>query len=162
MKVKIVHLKTLMEIRQRAKKEKKRIVFTNGCFDILHRGHITYLEKAKKLGDILIVGLNSDRSVKMIKGANRPLVPEDDRAFVLSALACVDYVYIFDQKTPAELIKKIIPDVLVKGGDWAKENIVGKDIVEQSGGKVYTIPEVEGKSTRNIIQTIIQKYCKEG
>ncbi len=157
---KIVDLNELIEIRGRAKKEKKKVVFTNGCFDILHRGHIDYLEKAKKLGDILIVGLNSDASVKKIKGENRPIVLEEDRAVVLSALGCVDYVYIFDQETPEELIKKLIPDVLVKGGDWDKENIVGKKIVEKSGGEVVTIPEVKGKSTKNIIQTIIDRYSK--
>lgn len=166
MKNKIVDLDTLLKIRQRAKKEGKKVVFTNGCFDILHRGHIEYLEEAKKLGDILIVGLNSDESVKKIKGGKRPIVPEDDRAFVLSALGCVDYVCIFNQETPEELIKKIVPDVLVKGGDWEKENIVGKEIVEESRGKVFTIEEVKGKSTKKIIQTIIERYqrsrdCKD-
>ncbi|KPL04023.1 MAG: hypothetical protein AMJ90_02285 [candidate division Zixibacteria bacterium SM23_73_2] len=161
MKSKIVQLDALIKIREMAKREGKKVVFTNGCFDILHRGHITYLEEAKKLGDILIVGLNSDNSVKKIKGGKRPVVPESDRAFVLSALACVDYVCIFDQETPAELIKKIVPDVLVKGGDWAEENIVGRDTVEKSGGEVFTIPEVEGKSTQHIIQTIIERYCRD-
>ena len=157
---KIVDFKSLVKNRELAKKKGKKVVFTNGCFDILHRGHIDYLEKAKKMGDILIVGLNSDASVKKIKGENRPIVPEEDRALVLSALSCVDYVCIFDQETPEELIKKLIPDVLVKGGDWDKENIVGKKIVEKSGGEVVTITEVEGRSTKKIIQTIIDRYSK--
>lgn len=157
---KIVKLEDLVMIRDKAKREEKKVVFTNGCFDILHRGHIDYLEKAKEMGDILIVGLNSDDSVKKIKGEKRPIVLEDDRAFVLSALGCVDYVCIFDQETPEELIKKLIPDVLVKGGDWEKENIVGKKIVEEHGGKVFTIPEVVGRSTQKLIQTIVNRYSK--
>jgi rfaE bifunctional protein nucleotidyltransferase chain/domain len=157
---KIVNTYELKRIREGVKGEGKKVVFTNGCFDIFHRGHIDYLEKAKKLGDILIVGLNSDESVKKIKGEKRPIVPQDDRALVLSALGCVDYVCIFDQETPEELIKKLIPDVLVKGGDWEKENIVGRKIVEENGGKVLTIPEVEGRSTQKIIQTIINRYSK--
>lgn len=160
MKNKIVDLDTLLKIRERAKREGKKIIFTNGCFDILHRGHIEYLEEAKKLGDILIVGLNSDESVKKIKGEKSPIVPEEDRAFVLSALGCVDYVCIFDQETPEQLIKNLVPDVLVKGGDWEKENVVGKEFVEESGGEVFTIEEIEGKSTKKIIQTIIERYCK--
>lgn len=155
-----VDLNGLIEIRRRAEKEGKKIVFTNGCFDILHRGHVHYLEKAKTLGDILIVGLNSDESVKKIKGEKRPIVSQDDRAFVLSALGCVDYVCIFDEETPEELIKKLVPDILVKGADWEKEDIVGKDIVEKSGGQVVTIPEVKGKSTKKIIHTIIDRYTK--
>jgi len=158
--MKIISLDELIEIKQRVKEEGKKIVFTNGCFDILHRGHIDYLEKAKKTGDVLIVGLNSDESVKKIKGKNRPIIPEEDRALVLSALGCVDYVCIFDQETPEDLIKKIIPDVLVKGGDWDKENIVGKKIVEENRGEVVTIPELKGRSTKKIIQTIIDRYCK--
>ena len=154
-------LNDLVEIRKRAKKDGKKVVFTNGCFDILHRGHVHYLEKAKQLGDILVVGLNSDESVKKIKGEQRPIVPQDDRAFVLSALGCVDYVCIFHEETPEELIRKLVPDVLVKGADWEKEDIVGKDIVEKSGGQVVTIPEVEGKSTQKIIQTIIDRYSKK-
>ena len=157
---KVVDLNELVGIREDVKKRGKKVVFTNGCFDILHRGHVDYLEKAKKLGDILIVGLNSDESVKKIKGEKRPIVHQDDRAFVLSALGCVDYVCIFDQETPEELIKKLIPDVLVKGGDWEKENIVGRKVVEENGGRVIIIPEVEGRSTQNIIQTIIDRYTK--
>jgi len=159
-KNKLVKLDALVKIRKRAKKEGVRVVFTNGCFDILHRGHIEYLKKAKSLGDILIVGLNSDSSVKKIKGKKRPIVHQKNRAEILSALYFVDYVCIFNQETPEKMIKKLIPDVLVKGGDWAKADIVGKDIVESSGGKVVTIPLVKGKSTKNVIWTIVDRYCK--
>lgn len=160
MKNKIVKLEALVKIRKRAKKEGEKVVFTNGCFDILHRGHIEYLKKAKTLGDILIVGLNSDSSVRKIKGEKRPIVKQKDRAEILSALSFVDYVCIFDEPTPEKMIKKILPDVLVKGGDWAKPDIVGKDIVESCGGKVVTVPLVKGKSTKNIIRTIVDRYCK--
>jgi len=158
--MKIVESHELIAIRERVKKEGKKVVFTNGCFDILHRGHIDYLEKAKKMGDILIVGLNSDESVKKIKGENRPIVPQEDRAVVLSALGCVDYVCVFDKETPEELIKELIPDVLIKGGDWDKENIVGRKTVEEYGGEVFTIPELKGRSTKRIIQTIVDRYRK--
>jgi D-beta-D-heptose 7-phosphate kinase/D-beta-D-heptose 1-phosphate adenosyltransferase len=160
MKNKIVKLEALVKIRKRAKKEGEKVVFTNGCFDILHRGHIEYLKKAKTLGDILIVGLNSDSSVRKIKGEKRPIVKQKDRAEILSALSFVDYVCIFDEPTPEKMIKILIPDVLVKGGDWAKPDIVGKDIVESCGGKVVTVPLVKGKSTKNIIRTIVDRYCK--
>jgi len=136
------------------------VVFTNGCFDILHRGHIEYLKKAKTLGDILIVGLNSDSSVRKIKGEKRPIVKQKDRAEILAALSFVDYICIFNEETPEKMIKILIPDVLVKGGDWAKPDIVGKDIVESCGGKVVTVPLVKGKSTKNIIRTIVDRYCK--
>jgi rfaE bifunctional protein nucleotidyltransferase chain/domain len=157
---KILDLTELISVRKKAKVQRKKVVFTNGCFDILHRGHIGYLKKAKSLGDILIVGLNSDSSVKKIKGKKRPIVNQKDRAEILSALSFVDYVCIFNEETPERMIKKIIPDILVKGGDWAKPDIVGKDIVESSGGKVVTIPLVKGKSTKNIIWTIVDRYCK--
>ena len=157
---KILDLTELIRVRKKAKVQKKRIVFTNGCFDILHRGHIEYLKQAKSFGDILIVGLNSDSSVKNIKGKKRPIVNQKDRAEILSALSFVDYVCIFNQETPEKMIRKLIPDVLVKGGDWAKSDIVGKDIVESSGGKVVAVPLVKGRSTRNIIQTIVKWYCR--
>jgi len=133
------------------------VVFTNGCFDLLHRGHIEYLKKAKKLGDILIVGLNSDSSVKKIKGEGRPIQGQADRAVILASLYFVDYVCIFNELTPLKLISKLIPDILAKGGDWKVKDIVGKDIVESHGGKVLSIKMVKGKSTRNIIQTILKK-----
>lgn len=135
-----------------------KIVFTNGCFDILHKGHITYLYEAKKLGDLLVVGLNSDNSIKRIKGEKRPILSECERAYILSALEMVDFVVIFEEDTPYELIKILKPDVLVKGGDWDINNIVGKDIVESYGGKVLNIPFVKGKSTTNIIERILSVY----
>ena len=146
----------LIEIRQRLKKMGKSVVFTNGCFDILHRGHVDYLSKARALGDILIVGVNTDASVKRLKGANRPIVQEDDRAAVLAALAVVDYVCLFDEDTPYELIRALTPDILVKGADWSVGDIVGKDIVEAAGGAVHTIEFLPNRSTTNIIQKIVQ------
>ncbi|HPR18498.1 MAG TPA: D-glycero-beta-D-manno-heptose 1-phosphate adenylyltransferase [Candidatus Cloacimonadota bacterium] len=148
-------LKTRQEISsivQEIKKQGKNIVFTNGCFDILHAGHIQYLQEAKKLGDVLIVGLNSDASVKRLKGDERPINNETDRAIVLSALTCVDYVVIFEQDTPLELINLILPHFLVKGGDWIPEDIVGSDIVIASGGIVKSLPYKEGYSTTRIIK----------
>lgn len=135
----------------------KKIVFTNGCFDILHVGHIRYMQEAAKLGDILIVGLNSDASVKRLKGPERPVNNQDDRAEMLSSLEFVDYVVVFDEDTPYELIKKIQPDVLVKGGDYNPDNVVGKDIVEARGGELILLDFVEGKSTTNIINKINRK-----
>ncbi len=138
----------------------KKIVFTNGVFDIIHRGHVEYLTEAKSLGDILIVGLNSDSSVKMIKGEKRPIVAEENRAYVLANLKPVDYVVIFSEDTPYETIKKIMPDILVKGADWAEDKIVGSDIVKQSGGEIKRITFVENNSSTNIIERIIQLYTK--
>jgi rfaE bifunctional protein nucleotidyltransferase chain/domain len=156
---KIVGVDEITKISFELKSKGKKIVFTNGCFDILHRGHVEYLSKAKQLGDVLIVGLNSDSSVKMIKGDKRPIVPQEDRAFILSNLSFVDYVVIFDEPTPYELISKIVPDVLVKGSDWSQENVVGRDIVEANGGKVVLIELVPGRSTTNVIKTIIERFC---
>jgi len=155
---KIVKLEELIQIRKKAKKENKKVIFTNGCFDLLHRGHIEYLKKAKKLGDILIVGLNSDSSVKKIKGEGRPIQGQADRAVILASLYFVDYVCIFNELTPLKLISKLIPDILVKGGDWKVKDIIGKDIVESHGGKVLNIKMVKGKSTRDLIQTILKKF----
>jgi rfaE bifunctional protein nucleotidyltransferase chain/domain len=146
----------LLKIRERLKHEKKKVVFTNGCFDIVHRGHVEYLTKAKALGDVLLVGMNTDASVQRLKGPLRPVVCQDDRAFVLAALHVVDYVCLFDEDTPHELITAIVPDVLVKGSDWAIDSIVGKDIVEAAGGTVQTIDFVPNRSTTNIIQKIAQ------
>ncbi|MBE2280550.1 MAG: D-glycero-beta-D-manno-heptose 1-phosphate adenylyltransferase [Ignavibacteriaceae bacterium] len=137
----------------------KRIVFTNGVFDILHAGHVDYLNKARELGDILIVGLNSDSSVKRIKGEKRPLVNEIERAFIISNLKAVNFVCIFNEDTPFNLISAIIPDILVKGGDWTIENIVGKDVVEGNGGKVLNIPFVNFQSTTSIVKTVLERYC---
>lgn len=131
-----------------------KIVFTNGCFDLIHRGHVEYLIKAKSLGDILIVGLNSDSSVQKLKGADRPFIEESDRAFILANIIPVDAVVIFKENTPYLLIKDILPDILVKGGDYDLEKIIGKDIVKKNGGKVVTIPFIKGKSTTNILDKI--------
>ena len=132
----------------------QKIVFTNGCFDVLHFGHVHYLLEAKKLGDILVVGLNSDDSVRRLKGPSRPINGEKERAFVLAALACVDYVVVFDEDTPKELIETVRPDVLVKGGDYTLDNIVGADFVTQNGGTVTTIPFVVGFSSTRIIEKL--------
>ncbi len=145
--------KNLKNICAGLRAEGKKIVFTNGCFDILHRGHVRYLEQAKKLGDILVVGLNSDRSVSGIK-PGRPINSEGDRAAVLAALCAVDYVAVFDEKTPYALIRALRPDVLVKGGDWKKEDIVGSDIVPET----RSLPFVKGVSTTGIIGKILRRY----
>ncbi len=152
-KSKIMDAETALSERQRLKKAGKTVVFTNGCFDLMHPGHVDYLTFAKKQGDILMVGLNSDRSVRKNKGDTRPILPENDRAKVLAALEMVDYVVIFDEEEPAALIEKIIPDILVKGEDWA-HYVSGREIVEKNGGKVVLAPLVEGKSTSNIIEKI--------
>ena len=132
----------------------KKIVFTNGCFDILHAGHVSYLNEAKDQGDILIVGLNSDASVKRLKGSERPINNEKNRKFVLENLKSIDMVVIFEEDTPLNLIKSIMPNVLVKGGDWKPEQIVGSDIVLQDGGEVKSLSFVEGESTTNIINKV--------
>lgn len=137
----------------------KTVVFTNGCFDILHAGHVDYLQKARALGDFLCVGLNADVSVKAIKGAKRPIVPQNERAFVLAGLACVDFVTLFDEPDPYNLIKLVKPDILVKGADWGKERIIGADLVESYGGRVELMPLVADKSSTNIIETILERYC---
>ena len=147
----------LQKIVEALKRKGKKIVFTNGCFDILHIGHTRCLEEAKRLGDTLVVGLNSDRSVRSIKGPPRPITPEAERAEVLSALACVDYVVIFDEPNPLELIASLKPNVLVKGGDWTPETTIGREVVEKAGGKVVIIPNVHGVSTSGIIHRIRQK-----
>jgi D-beta-D-heptose 7-phosphate kinase/D-beta-D-heptose 1-phosphate adenosyltransferase len=132
----------------------KSIVFTNGCFDLLHRGHVEYLWKAKSMGDILIIGLNSDASVRRLKGAGRPLTSEEDRLYMLSHLDMVDAVCLFSEDTPLSIISEVQPDVLVKGGDYSIHEIVGREIVERRGGKVITVPVVKGKSTSNLIDQI--------
>lgn len=131
----------------------KKVVFTNGCFDILHVGHVRYLQEARRQGDLLVVGLNSDSSVKELKGPTRPIQVEDERAEILAALGCVDYVTIFSEETPYDLIHLVQPDVLVKGGDWPIEQIVGHDIVLERGGEVKSLLFVEGRSSSNIIDS---------
>ncbi|MBW2644764.1 MAG: adenylyltransferase/cytidyltransferase family protein [Deltaproteobacteria bacterium] len=134
-----------------------KVVFTNGCFDLLHVGHVRYLTEAKAKGDILVVGLNSDRSVLEIKSPKRPIVPEDQRAEVLASLSCVDFITIFDEPDPLALIKTLLPDILVKGADWAEDEIIGKEVVEE----VVRIPVIKGASTSGIIEKIVELYCNE-
>lgn len=156
-KKKLVTLRRLKNILQGVRK-KKTVVFTNGCFDIIHAGHVQYLRKAKSLGDILVVGLNSDSSVKMIKGEKRPIVPQRERAEVLSGLGAIDYVVLFNEPTPIKLIQAILPDVLVKGADWASHAIVGADVVKQTGGRIARIKLAKGRSTTNIIKKILDLH----
>lgn len=145
----------LIPLLERARREKQRIVFTNGCFDLMHIGHTRYLQAAKALGDILVVGVNSDASVKSLnKSPDRPIVGEAQRAEVLAALGCIDYVVIFPEPDPLNLITALQPDVLVKGGDWPIDRIVGREVVERRGGTVKTIPLVPGMSTTALIQRI--------
>ena len=158
---KIKNIRTIKTVAARLKARRKRIVFTNGCFDILHVGHIRYLRKAKSLGDILVVGLNTDRSVRLIKGEKRPIVPQEERAEVLAVLEFVDYVVFFDEPDPFTLIEKVKPHILVKGADWTKDKIVGRDLVEKTGGRVVRIPLVPGASSSGVIEKIIQVYCRK-
>jgi D-beta-D-heptose 7-phosphate kinase / D-beta-D-heptose 1-phosphate adenosyltransferase len=160
MRGKIKKRAELRAILENLRSQGKRIVFTNGCFDLLHAGHVRYLEEAKGLGDILVVGMNSDRSVTGLKGPMRPILPEEERAEVLSGLGCVDYVTVFDEADPFHLISQLRPHVLVKGGDWTRETTVGKEVVEASGGEVVILPLVQGSSTSNLIQTILERYEK--
>ena len=155
-----IALTELKTIRSKLKSSSKKVVFTNGVFDLLHAGHVDYLSKAKKLGDILIVGLNSDDSVKRIKGNKRPILKQQERAFIISNLKPVDYVIFFDEDTPEKLISELIPDVLVKGADWSIDEIVGKDIVEKHGGEVKVIEFVNVQSTSKIIDLIIERYSE--
>jgi cytidyltransferase-related domain len=155
----IVELKEFLELLEKVR-GKKKIVFTNGCFDILHAGHADYLNKAKSLGDILVVGINSDASVRRIKGEKRPILPQQMRAYLLDNLKPVDYVVIFEEDTPLELIKAIKPDVLVKGADWDLERIVGADFVLSYGGRVERIPFSFDISTSKVIERILGLYCE--
>lgn len=158
MQDKIKTRRALVSIARRLRAQGKRIVFTNGCFDLLHVGHVRYLQQARHFGDALIVALNSDRSVRKIKDPKRPITRERDRAEVVAGLECVDYVTFFDEPNPKNLIAAIHPDVLVKGADWSKDRIIGGQIVRASGGKVLTIPVVPHVSTTALIKTIIKKY----
>ncbi len=157
---KIKKINQMKSIVARLKARGEKVVFTNGCFDILHVGHIRYLKKAKKQGDILVIGLNSDRSVKKIKGKERPIVPEKERAEVLSALEFVDYVVLFDEPDPFQLIQSLKPNILVKGSDWPKDKIIGREIVEKTGGRVVRVPLVRGASSTGVIEKIIKVYCR--
>jgi D-beta-D-heptose 7-phosphate kinase/D-beta-D-heptose 1-phosphate adenosyltransferase len=151
---KIVDRDGLIQERRRLKDKGKKVVFTNGCFDLLHPGHVRYLREARSLGDALVVALNSDRSVRALKGPGRPILNEQERAEVIGALEVVDYAIIFDEETPRELIAAVLPDVLVKGGDWPVDQIVGREEVEAAGGQVVSLAFVEGLSTTDIIERI--------
>ncbi|MBF0467396.1 MAG: D-glycero-beta-D-manno-heptose 1-phosphate adenylyltransferase [Desulfamplus sp.] len=157
-KQKIVDRDEIRNIVDQHKSRYHTVVFTNGCFDILHAGHVSYLAAAAELGDVLVVGLNSDISVKLIKGDKRPVVQEAHRAKVLAALECVDYVVLFDEPDPGNLVKNITPNMLVKGADWTEDKIIGADFVKQSGGKVERINLVPEISTTAIIERIIMRY----
>jgi D-beta-D-heptose 7-phosphate kinase/D-beta-D-heptose 1-phosphate adenosyltransferase len=151
---KIVSIDELLSERARLRGRGLRLVFTNGCFDILHVGHVRYLQSARSLGDALLVAVNSDRSVRELKGASRPVMSEDERAEMLAALSAVDYVTVFDEESPRALIKRVLPDVLVKGGDYQLDEIHGREEVEASGGRVLSLPFVEGASTSSIIERV--------
>ena len=151
---KIVSQDELIQLITREKRGGRRVVFTNGCFDLLHPGHVRCLAQARALGDLLVVAVNSDRSVRGNKGPERPLVPQSDRAEVLAALSCVDYVTIFDEPTPRELIARLIPTVLVKGADWGPNEVVGREEVEAAGGQVVSIPLAPGYSTTSLLEKI--------
>jgi D-beta-D-heptose 7-phosphate kinase/D-beta-D-heptose 1-phosphate adenosyltransferase len=155
---KIIDIETLLERLRELRSAGRKIVFTNGCFDLLHVGHITYLNEARGLGDILVVGLNTDRSVRALKGPSRPVIPEEERSHLLAALECVDFVILFDEDTPLKLIEKVRPDYLVKGADYSREKVVGHDIVESYGGKVCLLPLVNDTSTTSIINRIKGQY----
>jgi rfaE bifunctional protein nucleotidyltransferase chain/domain len=157
---KILSWEALKNEVQRRRGEGQKIAFTNGCFDILHVGHVRYLREARKTGDLIILALNSDASVRAIKGDKRPLVPQHERAEVAASLEAVDYVVLFDETTPLKLIEYLRPDCLVKGGDWKEEAVVGSDAVRSWGGKVFLIPVVEGASTTNIVDKVLHVYGK--
>lgn len=148
----------IKKIREQLKQQNKKVVFTNGCFDLIHSGHVDYLVKAKEMGDVLILALNSDSSIRNIKGDKRPILKQDERAFIVSNLKPVDYVTFFEEDTPAEIINELIPDVLVKGADWDLDKIVGREIVEANGGEVKTIKFVNDQSTSKIIKIIKERF----
>ncbi len=155
---KIVVFSKLRTVVSKLKAKNKKIVFTNGCFDLIHTGHVKYLEKARSFGDILIVGINSDSSMKKIKGSKRPIIAQGDRARIIAGLESVDYVSIFDEATPLRLIKAVKPDVLVKGADWELTKMVGADYIKSYGGSAISIPLVKGRSTSHIIRKIVSRF----
>ena len=154
---KIISLEEIGSRVRSWRKESRKLVFTNGCFDILHSGHVRYLQTAAGFGDILLLGLNSDSSVRKLKGPRRPIMTQADRAYLLSALEAIDCIVIFDEETPARLIQTVSPDVLVKGGDYLPEDVVGYDTVTKNGGCVKIVPYVEGKSTSGIVNSILEQ-----
>jgi rfaE bifunctional protein nucleotidyltransferase chain/domain len=151
----IVELDELLAMRREWRHYGTKVAFTNGCFDLIHRGHVEYLQKARELADVLVVGLNTDDSVQRLKGPNRPILPQEDRATILAAFECVDYVVLFDEDTPFNLIRALAPEVLAKGEDYQIDEIVGHDIVQAAGGKVVRIPLTAGRSTSQIIARIL-------
>ncbi len=151
----ILSLDELRQVREELRSAGRRVVFTNGCFDLLHPGHVRYLQQARAIGDVLIVALNSDRAVRELKGASRPILNQDERAEVIAALGCVDYVIVFDDISPRATISALLPDVLVKGGDWSVDQIIGREEVEAAGGQVLNLPLVEGVSTTDVISRIL-------
>jgi D-beta-D-heptose 7-phosphate kinase/D-beta-D-heptose 1-phosphate adenosyltransferase len=155
---KILSLNELCAERERLRQAGRRVIFTNGCFDLIHPGHVSYLQQARALGDALVVALNSDRSVRELKGEKRPILDQNERAEVVAALGCVDYVTIFDDPTPRAVIAALLPDVLVKGGDWDIDQIVGREEIEAAGGVVLSLPFVEGCSTSDIIERILRSH----
>lgn len=155
---KIKTLPALKKILKAAREKNKKIVFTNGCFDLLHKGHVEYLKKARSFGDALIVGLNSDASVRRLKGRGRPVTPQGDRAKILAGLESVDFITIFNEDTPLNLISHLKPDILVKGADWDKNRVAGKDIVEACGGRVETVKYLKGYSTTDMLKKIAKKF----
>jgi rfaE bifunctional protein nucleotidyltransferase chain/domain len=155
---KILEREALRNKLEELRNKGKKIAFTNGCFDILHVGHVRYLREAKKTADVLVLALNSDSSVRSLKGEEKPLIPENERAEILAALEFIDFVTIFEELTPLELINYLKPDILIKGGDWPEEKVVGREEVKKWGGRVAIIPEVEGKSTTNIVEKIKKLY----
>ena len=161
MKEKIKDLTVLTKLVSEHKIKGEKVVFTNGCYDLLHIGHIQCFQESKALGEILIVALNSDRSIRTLKGPSRPIIPEEERAEIVAAMESVDYVTIFDQEDPLEVISTVKPDVLVKGGDWSIDTIVGRDVVESYGGTVVALPMIPGVSTSRIVEDILSHTTPE-
>ena len=159
MRPKVLTLHQLSDTLKALRKTGSRIVFTNGCFDLLHVGHVRLLKDARSLGDRLVVAINSDQSIRKIKGNKRPIVPQAERAEVIASLESVDFVTIFDEPDPYNVIAELEPDFLVKGGDWGEDKIIGSDIVQKRGGEVVRIPFIEGASSSNMVETIIERYC---
>jgi rfaE bifunctional protein nucleotidyltransferase chain/domain len=155
-KEKIVTADQMVAIRERLREQGRTVVFTNGCFDLLHGGHLLTLNEAREAGDALIVALNSDISVRGLKGETRPIIPQEERCEVMASFACVDYVITFDEPDPCNLLSRILPDVLVKGGDWAHDAVLGRDIIEARGGRVLRVPPREGRSSTNIIEKVLR------
>ena len=158
---KIISITSLKRKIRRLKQNGKRIVFTNGCFDILHYGHVKYLQDARRKGDCLVVAVNSDSSIKKIKAKNRPVIAQNDRLKTVAALASVDFVVLFKDDNPLRLIKALKPDILIKGADWSKQKIIGADFVASYGGKVLTVNLVKGRSTSALIEKIVRHFSKE-